>query len=119
MSDPLQTLLQQTAKATRFPTNSRYYGLEAKTFETPDGRMIVHLERRFVPPEENFSLLQEHSVVEGDRLDNLSAKYFGDPEMFWRICDANSAMHPDELTESVGRKLRITLPEGIPGITNE
>ena len=30
-------------------------------------------------------------------------------------CDANGAMQPDELTETVGRRLRITLPEGITG----
>jgi hypothetical protein len=33
----------------------------------------------------------------------------------WRLCDANGAMRPDELTETPGRRLRITLPEGIPG----
>jgi len=38
----------------------------------------------------------------------------GDPELFWRVCDANRAMRPDELTETIGRRLRITLPEGIP-----
>jgi hypothetical protein len=27
-------------------------------------------------------------------------------------------MRPDELTETVGRRLRITLPEGIPGMPN-
>ena len=31
------------------------------------------------------------------------------------LCDANGAMRPDELTETIGRRLRITLPEGIPG----
>lgn len=51
----------------------------------------------------------------GDRLDNLAAQYLGDPELFWRLCDANSALHPEELTERVGRRLRVTLPEGIPG----
>jgi hypothetical protein len=31
------------------------------------------------------------------------------------VADANGAMRPDELTEEIGRKLRITLPEGVPG----
>ncbi|MFL5804527.1 MAG: hypothetical protein ACJ8CR_22625 [Roseiflexaceae bacterium] len=48
----------------------------------------------------------------------LPAGYLDDPEQFWRICDANRAMRPDELTETVGRRLRITLPEGIPGMPN-
>ena len=78
-------------------------------------RTIVYLRRRFVPPPERFALLQEHVVTQGDRLDNIAAHYLGDPEQFWRICDANRAMRPDELTETIGRRLRITLPEGIPG----
>jgi nucleoid-associated protein YgaU len=73
--------------------------------------------RRFCPPPERFALLQEHAVVQGDRLDNITAKYLGDPEQFWRICDANAAMRPEDLIE-IGRRLRITLPEGIPGMQN-
>jgi hypothetical protein len=53
--------------------------------------------------------------VQGDRLDNLTAKYLGDPEQFWRLCDANNALQPEELTDTVGRRVRITMPEGIPG----
>ena len=59
-----------------------------------------------------------YSVVAGDRLDTIAAQLLGDPELFWRIADANGAMRPDELTETVGRKLRITLPAGIPGAKN-
>jgi hypothetical protein len=101
-----------------FPLTSRYYNLGTSTITAPDGRTVIYLKRRFVPPPERFSLLQEHSVVEGDRLDNITARYMGDPEQFWRICDANRAMRPDELTAEIGRRLRITLPEGIPGIPN-
>jgi hypothetical protein len=71
-----------------------------------------------VPPPERFALLQEHVVTQGERLDNITARYLDDPEQFWRICDANRALRPDELTETVGRRLRITLPEGIPGMPN-
>ena len=39
-------------------------------------------------------------MIDGDRLDNVSAQYLGDPEQFWRLCDANNAMEPEELTES-------------------
>jgi hypothetical protein len=101
-----------------FPAKSRYYNFETATIEGSDGRTIIYLERRFVPSPENFTLLQEHLVVQGDRLDNITARYLGDPEQFWRICDANGAMRPDELTETIGRRLRITLPEGIPGTPN-
>jgi hypothetical protein len=101
-----------------FPPTSRYYGIETATLKTADGRTEVYLLRRFVPPAERFELLLEHVVTEDERLDNITAKYMDDPEVFWRIADANSAMRPEELTETVGRKLRITLPEGIPGASN-
>jgi hypothetical protein len=101
-----------------FSPTSRYYNIETATLETPDGRTLIYIRRRFVPPPERFSLLQEHLVVQGDRLDNITARYLGDPEQFWRVCDANRAMCPEELTETIGRRLRITLPEGIPGVPN-
>ena len=101
-----------------FPPTSRYFSVETTTLEERDGKVIVYLKRRFVPPPERFALLQEHVVKQGERLDNITARYLDDPEQFWRICDANRAMRPDELTETIGRRLRITLPEGIPGTPN-
>lgn len=102
-------------EANLFPPASRYHGLETAKLERADGEIVVYLRRRFVPPPERFALLQEHTVVQGDRADNLADKYLGDPEQFWRICDANGVLRLDELTERIGKRLRITLPEGIPG----
>ena len=117
--DPLQSILQQAGlRATAFPPTSRYYGIETATMETKDGESIVYLRRRFVPQPERFSLLQQHTVTEGDRLDNITNQYLGDPEQFWQLCDANNVLHPEELTESIGFKIQITLPEGIPGYKN-
>lgn len=119
MPDPLQALFQAGAiRTTAFPPNSRYHGIDAATVATAGGKTIAYLRRRFIPPPERFALLQEHTVTQSDRLDLLAAQYLGDPEQFWRLCDANNAIRPDELTETVGRRLRITLPEGIPGATN-
>lgn len=98
-----------------FPITSRYYAIQIVTRETPEGKEVAYLRRRFVPPPERFELLAEHTVTEGERLDNIAAKYLGDPEQFWRLCDANGALRPEELIETIGRRLRITLPEGIPG----
>lgn len=101
-----------------FPPTSRYYGIDTTTLIGADGRTIVYLRRRFVPAPDRFALLQLHVVTKGERLDNITAKYMDDPQAFWRIADANAAMRPDELTETPGRVLRITLPEGIPGPSN-
>lgn len=98
-----------------FTVTSRYYTVETAQLTTADGKTINYLRRRRVPQPEDFVTLQEHRVIEGDRLDNITAQYLGDPEQFWRLCDANNALEPGELTEEVGSIIRITLPEGIPG----
>jgi hypothetical protein len=44
--------------------------------------------------------------VEGDRIDGLSAKFFGDPEYWWQIMDINPQIpNPFEITP--GTVLRI------------
>lgn len=115
-NDPVQALLAQTSLQNNlFASTSRYYGIATNTLSEPGGKTIVYILRRFVPPPENFQLLQEHTIVQGDRLDNLAGQYLGDPTLFWRLCDANRAMRPDDLTEKLGSRLKITLPEGISG----
>jgi hypothetical protein len=106
------------ATSSIFPPTSRYHSIDTATLQTADGRTITYLRRRFVPPPERFTVIQEHTVVEGDRLDNLTAKFLGDPEQFWRIADANVAIRPEELTETAGRAIAITLPEGMGGVQN-
>jgi hypothetical protein len=98
-----------------FPDNSRYRAIETSTVTLPDGRVVVYLRRRFVPAPERFATVKERTVAQGERLDNIAAQELGDPELFWRLCDANGALSPDELTAEPGRSIRITLPEGIPG----
>jgi hypothetical protein len=101
-----------------FPPTSRYYGIDVAELTAGDGRVTPYLRRRFVPPAERFALLQEHVVVQGERLDQITAQHLGDPEAFWRVADANNAMRPAALTEVPNRRLCITLPEGIPAPPN-
>jgi hypothetical protein len=100
-----------------FPPSSRYHGIETAKLEGPGGTAVVYLRRRFVPQPDRFSVLGEHPVVDGERLDHIAARRLGDPELFWRICDANRALRPDDLLE-IGRRLIITLPEGVAGPSN-
>lgn len=97
-----------------FTRTSRYYGLPTAEREGPDGRAIVYVRRRFLPPLGRGAVLAEHSVIQGDRLDNVTARYLGDPEQFWRVADANTAMRPDELTaeDRLGDLIVIPLPQG-------
>ncbi len=120
MTDPLKAFMQANALTTpAFAPDSRYHGLDTAQWTRPDGETLSFVRRRFIPPPERFATLQEHRVAQGDRLDNLAAQYLGDPQQYWRLCDANGAIRPDELIETLGRRLRITLPEGVPGAADD
>ena len=95
----------------RFPPSSRYYATEIT--QTAGDHPVAYLRRRFISPPSNFSLLSEHVVQGGERVDTLTATYLDDPEQFWRLCDGNGVLRPTELTDDVGEPIRITLPEGI------
>jgi hypothetical protein len=103
----------------RFPPTSRYHDIDVATLELSAERRIAYLRRRFVPQAEAFALLREHVVRAGERLDHIATAYLGDPEQFWRIADANGAIVPEDLTDTPGRRIRITLPAGVPGGEDE
>jgi hypothetical protein len=113
----LNPLPQGLPSSPSFPPSSRYFPVEITTLQANDGRIIAYLKRRLLPQPERFQLLQQYVVRDGDRLDNITARFLGDPEQFWRICDANNAMEPEELTDAPGKTILITLPEGIPAIS--
>lgn len=121
MKDPIQALIQRgVIPPVSFPTDSRYYGSSTLTYTTADGQVITYLARRFVPQAnpENYATVATHTVIQGDRLDLLAARYLGDPLLFWLLCDANGAIRPDELVETPGTVLSITMPQGVPGAGN-
>ncbi len=94
-----------------FEETSRYYSLETEIYETADGRIIKYKKQRFLPQGKNLSLLVNVTVNEGNRLDLIAAQTIGDSEQFWRICDANNAMNPFDLTTEVGKTLRVPIPQ--------
>lgn len=69
------------------------------------------MRRRFLPRGEKQPLLVEVMITKGDRLDLIAARTLGDPEQFWRICDANNAMNPFLLMAEPGRTLRVAVPQ--------
>lgn len=92
-----------------FETTSRYYALETATLTLPDGRTVAYKRRRFLPRGETLPLLAEVVVAQGDRADRITARTLGDPQQYWRVCDANDAMDPAEMEET-GRLLRVPVP---------
>src|SRR4051812_21805494 len=93
-----------------FEPSSRYYPLETATLTAADGRRIAYKRRRFLPRGASLPLLVEVTVVQGDRLDQITARTLGDPEQFWRVCDANDTMNPATLTDTPGSTLRVPVP---------
>ena len=95
-----------------FTVNSRYHSIETAKWRDPNDREFIYLRRRFVPIPKESSIQMEHNVTQDERLDNITAKYLGNPELFWQLCDMNNAMRPEELTSTIGRRLRITVLDG-------
>jgi hypothetical protein len=114
-TDPVQAMLAQTALIrTLFDASSRYYGIAIETIQI-GGKTVGYLSRRFLPDPSQFQALEQYSVVQGDRLDNLAARFLGDPTLFWRMADANNAMRPEELVATPGSTILITMPQGVTG----
>lgn len=102
-----------------FSATSRYHNIDTSVYKTDSGKEVIYLKRRFLPPADQLThTFQEHVVVQSDRLDNITARYLNDAQQFWRLCDTNNAMNPPELTSEIGRRLRITLADGIPGLAH-
>lgn len=94
-----------------FDPTSRYYNLETAKMTMPDGRVIAYKRRRLAPSPDTMPVLAEVLVTQGDRLDLIAARTLGEPEQFWRICDANNVLDPEELTAVVGRIIRVPVPQ--------
>lgn len=97
-----------------FDSTSRYYNLPTVKMDitNADGstRQITYVQRRIIPSTDGQTTVIEHIVSEDDRLDNLSARYLGDPLQFWRICDANTVLRPNDLTDTIGDVIQIVFP---------
>ncbi len=97
-----------------FDPISRYAALEVLSHTTTGGggepRTLRYCARRFLPDPSAGTTLLEHVVTQGDRLDNLAARTLGDPLLFWRIADSNSAIMPETLCDEPGARIVISLP---------
>ncbi|HKP03814.1 MAG TPA: hypothetical protein VJU77_10710 [Chthoniobacterales bacterium] len=98
-----------------FDPTSRYQDTAIATLTVTDSdglpREIKYVKRRFIPPAGDGTTLVEHTVTQGERLDNITARYLDDPTEFWRVCDANNVLRPDDLTDTIGNVIEIALPQ--------
>jgi hypothetical protein len=91
-----------------YAAGSRYQSVPTGVFTDREGRKIVYTLLRITP---DAPAIQAHIVAQGDRLDLIAATYYTDAEQYWRICDGNNAVRPDDLTSQVGRRLLIPLAQ--------
>jgi hypothetical protein len=89
-----------------FAPTSRYAQVPTALFTDRDGRARPYVLPRPIPSLP-APTRQRHEMADTERLDHVAAREFGDPEQFWRICDVNSELRPEDL-EVAGR--RITIP---------
>lgn len=97
-----------------FSATSRYQNVPTAELTLPGGRTVTYVRRRFPPDPDTLTTLHTHAVAAGERLDHIAARELGDPEQAWRIADAHRVLAPESLTAVPGRRLRITLPAGMP-----
>ena len=117
MIDPAQIVFNPAdPRPAAFAPTSRYFGLPLLLRAAPDGTIHAYVSRRLVPAPERLAAAGSYVVTEKDRADTIAFAIFGDPELFWRLCDGNRALQPRDI-ERPARRLRVTLPEGIPGNT--
>lgn len=92
-----------------FEPGSRYENVPEAVYVAPDGREVPYKLLRRVP---EAPTVVEHVVAQGDRLDLLAFRFYGDPEQFWRLCDANHALDPGDLAAEPGHRLVIPAAVG-------
>lgn len=115
MDNGLKALIT-AATATGAPVSmsSRYNGSAVLQMRGPGGVPVAYLAARLLPQPAVYTSTMTYRVRQGDRLDNLAARFLGDAALFWMIADANGAVDPWSLTVEPGRVLLIPLTAGIP-----
>ncbi len=91
-----------------FFKGSRYQKVPLAKITDSAGREIRYTLTRFIV---DPLALVGHRVLAHERLDHIAWRHFRDAERFWRICDANRALWPDDLLEEAAI-LRIPAAEG-------
>lgn len=94
--------------------SSRYATSASVAVTLPEGRQVAARARRIIPPAADHATVGWHRVTAHERLDGIAAQVIGDPELWWRLADANPTLDPDTLTATPGTRLRLTLPAGLP-----
>lgn len=116
MIEPYERALDEVPGSHPYPRSSRYAGVEIGVHRTADGTEVRYAKRRLLPTlDDAAEETVAHTVSSGERADQLGQRYFGDPQQWWQIADANPVLDPAELTDEPGEEIAVPLPGGFPG----
>jgi hypothetical protein len=93
-----------------FDEKSRYRDLPVLTHLALDGTERRYVARRLLPDPAALRPLTRVRITDSERLDLIAHRTLSEPTAFWRIADANAAMHPDDLLTPAGRLLIVPSP---------
>ncbi len=113
-TDPVQLLIDAGAiSSDPFAATSRYRGVaQGLCVRAPGDPGVRYVLRRFIPQLRDIPIVAQHVVQSGERPDLLATRVFGDPELYWRIVDANAVIDPNALTDVPGARVSIPQPPG-------
>lgn len=87
---------------------SRYARSPVLRLTDAEGREIAYLDRRIIPDAPRVAA--RIAVADGDRLDLVAHRAYGDARQSWRVMDANPDPEPLRLADTPGRRLNLTQP---------
>jgi len=91
-----------------FFKGSRYAKVGDDQIQGEQGRTMSFKKVRFIA---DTPAVLNHTVAQGERLDQIAQIYYKDPLVFWRICDSNRALLPEDLVKRPGAKVGIPASE--------
>ena len=114
-NDPLQALLGRRRRDDAFPRRAATHASTRRAIASATAARSSTCAAASCRSRSASRCCRSTWSSQGERLDNIAAHYLGDPEQFWRIVRRQRRDAPRRADRGVGRRLRITLPEGIPG----
>lgn len=88
--------------------DSRYAKLPILGLIDASGREIAYIAARIIPDAPRIAARVR--VQDGDRLDLIAQRAYGDARQSWRVMDANPDPEPLALADEPSRRLNLTQP---------
>lgn len=91
--------------------NSRYATTPQAEISRPDGTLVRYIVPPLLPPPDSYQPARRVRVTDSDRSDILAAQAYGQATAWWLLANANTAAHPDQLTQPPNSIRVIPMPD--------